>query len=168
MNVIVLLKPTTTSFQCEGQLSWQNVEKQNRTVNITVPTDNVYQFAVAANTRTYSSGMVWATCTILHNKVIGKLKTVTVDVVKHTSMTIRWRLDCSDRVGIVQGYKVAYCPVDSNSDSDEDLDSDNNCIGKMVEEVTPQDAEHAVITNLDPWTQYKVEQSNYRLIFPTK
>ena len=48
--------------------------------------------------------MVWATCTILHNKVVGKLKTVTVDVVKKESMLLRWRLDCSDRVGIVTGY----------------------------------------------------------------
>ena len=34
----------------------------------------------------------------------GKLKTVTVDVVKKESMLLRWRLDCSDRVGIVTGY----------------------------------------------------------------
>ena len=74
-----------------------------------MPTDNVYQFAVAANTLDYSSGMSWATCTILHNKVVGKLKTVTVDVVTKHSMVIRWRLDCTDRVGIVTGYKVKTC-----------------------------------------------------------
>lgn len=35
---------------------------------MTLPTTDIYQFAVSANTRAYSSGMVWATCTILHNK----------------------------------------------------------------------------------------------------
>ncbi len=121
--------------------------RYQRSVNITLPTNNVYQFAVAANTETYSSGMVWATCTILHNKVIGKLKTVSVDVVEKDSMTIRWRLDCSDRVGIVRGYRIEYCPISPDS-----LD----CIGKVLEEETAPDAESAVISNLDPWTVYKV------------
>ena len=84
-------------FQCEGQLDWLTVDKSNHTVNVTLPTENVYQFAVAANTLDYSSGMSWATCTILHNKVVGKLKTVTVDVVTKDSMVVRWRLDCTDR-----------------------------------------------------------------------
>ena len=56
------------TFQCEGQLDWKEVGNETRTVNITLPTENIYQFAVAANTLEYSSGMVWATCTILHNK----------------------------------------------------------------------------------------------------
>ena len=84
-------------FQCEGQLDWLTVDKNNHTVNVTLPTDNVYQFAVAANTLEYSSGMSWATCTILHNKVVGKLKTVTVDVVTKHSMVVRWRLDCTGK-----------------------------------------------------------------------
>ena len=91
-------------LQCEGQLDWIEVSSSTRSYNVTLPSENVYQFAVAANTEKYSSGMVWATCTILHNKVVGKLKTVTVDVVKKESMLLRWRLDCSDRVGIVTGY----------------------------------------------------------------
>ena len=97
---ILLLK----KLQCEGQLDWIEVSSSTRSYNVTLPSENVYQFAVAANTEKYSSGMVWATCTILHNKVVGKLKTVTVDVVKKESMLLRWRLDCSDRVGIVTGY----------------------------------------------------------------
>ena len=89
--------PFFSLFQCEGQLDWLTVDKSNHTVNVTLPTENVYQFAVAANTLDYSSGMSWATCTILHNKVVGKLKTVTVDVVTKHSMVVRWRLDCTDR-----------------------------------------------------------------------
>ena len=91
--------------------------------------------------------MVWSTCTILHNKVVGKLKTVTVDVVKKNSMVLRWRLDCSDRVGIVTGYKVVYCPIDEHDE----------CInGLQLEDQTSE--EHATITNLEPWTTYKVNR----------
>lgn len=35
---------------------------------MTLPTPDVYQFAVAANADRVSSGMIWATCTILHDK----------------------------------------------------------------------------------------------------
>ena len=42
--------------------------KDEHIANITLPTDDVYQFAVSANAIDRSSGMIWATCTILHNK----------------------------------------------------------------------------------------------------
>ena len=100
--------------------------------------------------------MVWATCTILHNKVVGKLKTVTVDVVEKTKMVVRWRLDCSDRVGIVTGYKVVYCPIRSHDDTSE-------CIGgKALAEETSDD--HATISNLEPYTIYKVSVSKSTLL----
>ena len=137
-------------FQCEGQLDWLTVGKNNHTVNVTLPTDNVYQFAVASNTLDYSSGMSWATCTILHNKVVGKLKTVSVDVVTKDSMVVRWRLDCTDRVGIVTGYKIAYCPLASKHNTEDCMD------GKNYTLETSGSEDHATITNLDPWTTYKV------------
>ena len=135
-------------MQCEGQLDWKHVENSNYSVNISLPSNHVYQFAVAANTKNLSSGMVWSTCTILHNKLVAKLKTVTVDVVRKTSMVVRWRLDCSDRVGIVTGYKVVYCPIESHHDTSE-------CINGKIYEQETSDA-HATISNLDPWTIYKV------------
>lgn len=91
--------------------------------------------------------MTWATCTILHNRVVGKLKTVSIDVVKKTSMVVRWRLDCTDRVGIVSGYKVTYCPIDSFEDT-------ADCSSQiLVQETTEEKVE---ITNLEPYTIYKV------------
>lgn len=134
-------------YQCEGQLDWQTVEKQKHSLNVTLPNKNVYQFAVSANTGDVSSGMTWATCTIIHNRVVGKLKTVSVDVVEKTSMVVRWRLDCTDRVGIVSGYKVMYCPIQSYEDT-------ADCIQPILVQETSED--EAVITNLDPWTIYKV------------
>jgi len=50
------------------------VANATQSVNISLPTENVYQLAVSANTLETSSGMVWVTCTILHNK--GKRKMI--------------------------------------------------------------------------------------------
>ena len=136
-------------YQCRGYLDWVDVVREQRTVNITLPTPDVYQFAVAANTRAASSGMVWATCTILHDKVVGKLKTVRVDVVQKDRMKVRWRLDCTDRVGIVTGYRIEYCAVASEEDT-------ASCLGrKEVREAGPAD-EHVWLDELSPWTFYKV------------
>ena len=138
-----------------------DVSNSTRSVNVTLPSNNVYQFAVAANTETYSSGMVWATCTIIHNKVVGKLKTVTVDVVKKDSMKLRWRLDCSDRVGIVTGYRVIFCPIARDDQSAE-------CISEKAFSIDTIE-EHATITDLEPWTLYKVRFKKYiRILFKNK
>lgn len=82
--------------------------------------------------------------------VVGKLKTVSVDVVEMRSMRVSWRLDCSDRVGIVTGYKISYCPVKSGDQPEACLDR------QILTHEAPPDAEHAWINDLDPWTVYKV------------
>ena len=65
-------------------------------------------------------------------------------------MVVRWRLDCTDRVGIVTGYKVVYCPLASS-------DNTEACVnGKHLVEETSGSENHATITNLEPWTTYKV------------
>ena len=133
-------------FQCEGQLAWEVVPKTKLSLNVSLPDNKVYQFAVSANTQTSSSGMVWATCTILPDKRIGKLKTVNVDVVKKRSMKVSWKLDCSDRIGVVTGYQAVFCKVKSAEN--------HECIGNPSVEETTED--HLTITNLEPFTFYKV------------
>ena len=62
-------------YKCVGNLDWKVVDASHRSVNITLPTDHVYQFAVGSNSyQTISSGMVWTTCTVLHDKVLSRLK----------------------------------------------------------------------------------------------
>lgn len=54
-------------YQCKGYLQW--VEVSNTTIyNITVPDNEIFQFAISANTHNASSGMVWASCTVIHNR----------------------------------------------------------------------------------------------------
>ena len=75
--LVIFLHPsgeTSLNFlspsQCEGFLQWEEVQRGVRIRNVTLETDGIYQFAVAANSGRKSSGMIWATCTILHDKGI--------------------------------------------------------------------------------------------------
>ena len=81
---------------------------------------------------------------------MSKLKNVAVDIVNRDAMKVRWRLDCSDRVGIVTGYKVSYCPIAS------DLDTADCINGEQFSEVTGPAQEQVWINGLKPWTYYKV------------
>ncbi len=83
--------------------------------------------------------------------VVGKLKTVAVDVVDKDAIKVRWRLDCSDRVGIVTGYKISYCPI-----SDHNPTSASPCVEEQSEVVTAPDVEKKWLEDLKPWTYYKV------------
>ena len=143
-------------YQCEGKLDSKEVNAEHRSVNISLPTNHVYQFAVAANLQPLmSSGMVWTSCTILHNKVLGRLKPVAIEKVESRQMLISWHLDCSDRVGVVTGYQISYCAIPND-------DTTSRCIAnlegstKMLNLETTADSNQAWIENLEPWTFYKV------------
>ena len=136
-------------YKCVGNLDWKVVDATHRSVNISLPTNHVYQFAVAANSYdAISSGMVWTTCTVLHDKVLGRLKPVAVEKLEATRMLISWNLDCSDRVGVVTGYEISYCPI-------EEADVNSDCNTMLHLETTPN-SKRAWITELEPWTFYKV------------
>ncbi|XP_071748942.1 cytokine receptor isoform X2 [Lepeophtheirus salmonis] len=137
-------------YQCKGYLDWVFVDRDVRSTNITVDPNFLYQFAVSANSKEYSSGMVWATCTIIANKVNGKLKNVFVDLVQTTRLKVRWRLDCSDRVGIVSGYKISYCAINSPNP---DAKCDNNSLKTAMAD---PDKSEFIVNDLDPYVYYKV------------
>ena len=81
--------------------------------------------------------------------VVGKLKTVAIDNVNKDEMKVRWRLDCSDRVGIVTGYNISYCAIADDS-------AEGDCVGREMHQTTGPDKEQLWITGLKPWTYYKV------------
>ena len=64
----------------------------------------------------------------------------------------RWRLDCQDRIGIVTGYEIVYCSIRDETDVDDKI-----CAGRNLTQEIPPDAEKSNLTNLTPWTPYKVE-----------
>ena len=69
------------------------------------------------------------------------------------SLLCRWRLDCQDRIGIVTGYEIVYCSIR------DEMEVDKICAGRnLTQEIPRPDAEKANLTNLTPWTPYKVER----------
>ena len=76
----------------QGLLKWDVVpaEKGSRVVyhNLSNHNGEVFQFAVSANTKEYSSGMMWASCSLLPDKgmtdefVCGKNKAVELGIRK--------------------------------------------------------------------------------------
>lgn len=96
----------------QGYLQWVHVPKSTAMYNVTVSNPSkVYQFAISSNTERTSSGMVWASCTVIHNKVTSKMKDVWINSIGSRSIEVGWKLDCSDRVGIIDGFNIYYCPI---------------------------------------------------------
>ena len=125
--------------------------KHTTVFNITVPdARKVYQFAISANTRHVSSGMIWASCTVIHNRVVGKMKTVWINRIGSTDIEVGWKLDCSDRIGIVEGYKIYYCPIISPYNL--------NCKGPKLNTTIEGDLNtiRGEVTELKPYKTYMI------------
>lgn len=128
-----------------------HVPKTKFVYNITVPDSRkVYQFAISANTDRASSGMIWASCTVLHNKVVGKMKTVWINHIDSTVIEVGWKLDCSDRIGIVEGFKIYYCPIVSPYNL--------NCKGPKLNTTIKADLStiRGEVRGLKPYTTYMI------------
>lgn len=138
-------------FRCSGNLSWIHVSQGTRAYNITLQDEKVnYHFAIAANTNNSTSGMVWATCIVPYNGTLNKMKKITLIATSKSSIRVSWRLDCSERIGIVTGFNIYYCPVSVN-------DTASPCIGSEKNKfVNGSHEEKSVIENLMPFTYYKV------------
>ena len=112
--------------------------------------------------------MVWSACTIIENRVLCKVKDVTVDdtgedfafvrfdifypeLINYSLLHSRWHLDCSDQGQLVVGYQIEYCPLKTESDTT----SFDNTFCK-TQNVAAADGEQTKILNLLPWTRYKV------------
>lgn len=133
---------------CSGYLNWTHVSSNITIKNMTVEDDKPYQFAVSANTRNASSGMVWASCTILYNKPIQKMKNVWVKKVGSTFMEMVWNLDCLDRNGLVVGFRIYYCPVQHKG-------PECKSPSQNVTVMDPQQSS-ANLTGLRPYTTYSI------------
>eukprot|EP00102_Acyrthosiphon_pisum_P024183 XP_016661393.1 PREDICTED: phosphatidylinositol phosphatase PTPRQ isoform X2 [Acyrthosiphon pisum] len=151
-------------YECNGYMNWIHIPSSESCYNIIVPDHmQIYQFAISANSQSslkaghyppisISSGMVWASCTVLHNK-IGQIKKVWVHMISSTSMELRWKLDCSDRIGAVLGFRIFYCPVVSTNNSA----CKEPMLNKTVSGDMAQDNRgFASITDLKSYTTYMV------------
>ncbi|XP_076379609.1 cytokine receptor domeless isoform X2 [Megalopta genalis] len=138
-------------YQCTGYLDWVHVSKNTTIYNMTVPDPNkVYQFAISANTHKGSSGMMWASCTVMHDDGVGKMKSVWINKIGSDYIQVGWKLDCSDRIGIVEGFNIYYCPIVSPYNL--------NCKGPKLNTTIKADPHtiHGMVTNLKPYTTYSL------------
>lgn len=114
-----------------------------------IENDFYYQFAISANSETSTSGMLWADCTVIHSKHIGKMKNVQINGVGSTFIDVGWKLECSDQIGSVSGYVIYYCAVGSDP-------TRQHCEGPQ-QNVTfygDQSLSHGNVTGLSPYTTY--------------
>ncbi|XP_019700208.1 uncharacterized protein LOC105190189 isoform X2 [Harpegnathos saltator] len=137
-------------YQCTGFLDWVHVPKNTTMYNVTVTNPlKVYQFAISTNTEQTSSGMVWASCTVIHNKVTSKMKDVWINNINSRSIEVGWKLDCSDRVGIIDGFNIYYCPIISPYN----LQCQENT-KKNITIVAGPHTIHGTARELQPYTTY--------------
>ncbi|XP_029156701.1 cytokine receptor [Nylanderia fulva] len=140
-------------YQCTGFLNWIHVSKTTTVYNMTVPDPNkVYQFAISANSNKGSSGMIWSSCTVIHTKVLSKMKSVWINRIGSDFIEVGWKLDCSDRIGIVEGFKIYYCPIVSPLDRDKCKEPKESIV---IKSYPPKIG--GIVRNLTPYTTYMLE-----------
>ncbi|KAI4504019.1 hypothetical protein M0802_000490 [Mischocyttarus mexicanus] len=143
-------------YQCTGYLDWVHVSNTTTVYNMTVPNAKlVYQFAISVNTNKGSSGMVWSSCTVIHNKVVGKMKSVWINHIDSDFIDAGWKMDCSDRIGIIEKYTIYYCPIVLVSPHD------IKCNGPKLNKTIKADPQtiRGSINGLKPYTTYMIAVS---------
>lgn len=137
-------------YQCNGLVDWIHLPADVTKHNFTINSTNGYQFAISANSNSSSSGMIWASCTALHNK-LNKMKNVGVGVIGTDYVDVKWKLECSERIDSIKGYYVYYCPT---SETDKSRCTESEKTLKVFGDVTTM---HVNITGLKPFTDYKIQ-----------
>lgn len=138
-------------YQCNGFLDWMHLPANTTKHNFTINSTNSYQFAISANSDTSSSGMIWASCTAIHNK-LNKMKNVWIGKIGSDFIDVRWKLECSERIDSIKGYFVYYCVTANTAENAKCIEEEKTL--KVFGDVTTM---HANITNLKPFTNYKIQ-----------
>lgn len=145
-------------FPCEGPIDW--VHTKNLSIALELPDIATnYQFAVSANTDSSSSGMSWAECIVPINGRLDKLSDVSLKVINSTSINVIWKLNCPAQRRVVEGYKINYC-----------VTRDNTCSGceKLDSVEVDNSAENFILSDLEPFTRYKVTVLAYSDLGPSE
>ncbi|KAK6620371.1 hypothetical protein RUM44_006772 [Polyplax serrata] len=141
---------------CKGYLDWVSVDKNTTSKNITM-TDvtKFYKFAISANLIDgSSSGMVWSSCVIFHDKVLKKVDDFHISRVGSREVDVVWEIRCAQSSAF-KGFAFYYCPVGFSP-------QDNSCTGNATEEITKLNGSqerNVTLTNLRPYTTYKLQIS---------
>uniref|UniRef100_A0A8D8TE23 Cytokine receptor n=1 Tax=Cacopsylla melanoneura TaxID=428564 RepID=A0A8D8TE23_9HEMI len=134
--------------ECTGYLNWSHILGNSLAQNITVPDKKRYKFAISLNTNSVSSGMVWSQCLVIHNSSISGMNNVYIKSVGASSVIVAWLLECSDRVGVIKGFVVSYCPIFNTSDQCEE--------NIQKQEIHDPSASELNVTGLHSYRTYKL------------
>lgn len=90
---------------CESSIDFVHLSPAN--TSYSMRTNKTVNFAIAANSRTSTSGMVWASCTAANTYAIGKIRTFWVprSGLGSTSVELQWKVECADS-SIAKGYSI--------------------------------------------------------------
>lgn len=99
-------------YDCDGYLDWLTVSNDRTQFNLTLPRNVTHQIAISANGLNSSSGMLWAECTIIPGKNVGKLKNIWISNVGSDFIDVEWKMDCSDQITEAQGFIINYCQIE--------------------------------------------------------
>lgn len=132
---------------CEHSIKFVN--RSSTETYYELPSTQTINFAVAANSRTSTSGMVWARCTTANSNEIGKIKTIFIPRLASTEIEVEWKLECTD-LGIVAGYELEYCPIK--------LPKTLECEEpeKKINVTERLDNPRYTLSGLQPYTTYKI------------
>ncbi|CAG7785921.1 unnamed protein product [Allacma fusca] len=137
------------AHQCNGLLEWDSVPADggNKVIYHNLPHHEieVYQFAVSANSADMSSGIVWASCSLMADKVPDRLKAVHVNATTEDQISITWELDCSYQEGVIDGFRIIYCQVNGDKKCDEGEKS-----------AFTADRQTYTLKNLQPFSNYMI------------
>ena len=92
---------------CESSIDF--VERSTLETHFEYTSSQTVNFAVSANSRPSTSGMIWARYTTANSNEIGKIKTIWIPRLASSQIEVECKLECTDS-GIVAGYQLEYCP----------------------------------------------------------
>lgn len=78
------------------------------------------------------------------------MKSVWINTIGSDVIDVGWKLDCSDRIGVVEGFIIYYCPIVSPK---------NSTCKEMKKNTTIRADPHTMrstVTGLKPYTTYKI------------
>ncbi|XP_013785359.1 uncharacterized protein LOC106469414 [Limulus polyphemus] len=133
-------------FLCRHPIKWRIVPASSTYVNIQLSDDINYQFAVSADSTENSSGMKRMSCIVPYEKALDKVQDVYVYKI-FQGLQVEWRLACSAQKKVVTQYQVEYCKVKNRLQA---------CINSQSLTTYNQDTTKMNITNLEPFTLYRV------------
>ncbi|CAH1153652.1 unnamed protein product [Phaedon cochleariae] len=133
--------------QCKGRLNWVTVPKNTSKYNVSI--NDLYQFAISANSHGSSSGMLWAECTFVTSNAVGKMRNIWISRSGSTFIELGWKLDCSDRIPSVTGYVISYCPMKS-------VEQKQCTEGEKNVTIHDKSAHSGIVDNLKPYTMYRL------------